>query len=516
MLNHNRIIINTLAVYGQSVCTLALTLFSVRWVLHALGHTDYGLFGVVGSTIILMTMIANGLTVGVSRFYAYSIGEGSNKTLKEANDELLRWFNTALIVHLVLPLLLCIVGLPLAEYAIKHWLKIPLDRLQACIYVLRASAVVALATVMAVPFVSMLTAFQRIYIVAAGNLIKSLLAFIVAWCLQFTEGDRLVAYAVWMSISGVFVQLILVMVAAASFRFCRIRLSCFCDWSRVRRLFTYVGWKMYGMCCVALRQQGTPVVINLFHGPALNSAYSIANAVSTQTITLSSALTRAFQPAVIVAEGSGNRGEMISLSLSVCKFGSLLVMAFAVPAILEMHNLLSLWLVDPPQYTAEICQWMLGMLIVDRLTGGHMLAVNALGRIREYELVQGTILLSVVPLSALFYFMGASPDVVGVVLFVTMCIYSFLRVVFAKKLTDFPVLVWIKAAALPVSIALATVFATATITTLMMPESLLRLFITSIISLAALLLVSYLWVLSTVEKKYVINAIGSLRRKFNI
>ena len=166
---------------------------------------------------------------------------------------------------------------------------------------------------------------------------------------------------------------------------------------------------MFGLGCVSLRKQGTPIVINLYLGPVVNAAFTVANSLSNQANTLSTALTRAFQPAVVTAEGGGDRQKMLSMSMRVCKFGALLVMAFAIPAILEMKNLLNLWLVDPPEYSAEICQWLLALLIVDRVTVGQALAVNAYGKIAAYEVIQGGILFSAVPLIAIFLCSALNP-----------------------------------------------------------------------------------------------------------
>lgn len=55
MTENRRIALNALATDGRSLFTLACSLFTSRWILMALGHSDYGLFGVVGG---LMAFIA--------------------------------------------------------------------------------------------------------------------------------------------------------------------------------------------------------------------------------------------------------------------------------------------------------------------------------------------------------------------------------------------------------------------------------------------------------------------------
>lgn len=452
MKESTRIITNILASYGQSVIGLFLTLFSARWLLLALGHSDYGLFGVVGSTILLMTILTGGLSFGISRFYAFSIGEGNKRTAEELNDDLMRWFNAALSIHILLPIVIAIIGTPLGEYAIRNWLTIPEGRLIASIWVFRISMVAALVNVFGVPFVSMLNAHQRIYVVSMVGVVRSVFTFVIAWGMLHTDGDRLIAYAVCMAGTGIILQLILMLTAYRSFPSCRIRLRYLYERERIQKLFNFTGWKMFGLSCVALRQQGTPVVINLYFGPVVNAAYMVASSLSNQANALSTALTRAFLPAVVTAEGSGDRKKMLSMAMRVCKFGALLVMLFAVPAILEIKNLLQLWLVDPPQYTAGICQWMLVMLIVDRATVGHALAVNAYGKIAAYEIIQGTILFSAVPLVAFLFSFGFRPIAVGIVLFTTMSVCCMGRVAFAKKLVGFPFFYWFIQVAIPVVI----------------------------------------------------------------
>lgn len=57
MHSSKRIILNTIASYANSLVAIFVAIFSVRWILLALGQTDFGLYGVVGSLILLITFI---------------------------------------------------------------------------------------------------------------------------------------------------------------------------------------------------------------------------------------------------------------------------------------------------------------------------------------------------------------------------------------------------------------------------------------------------------------------------
>ena len=505
MTGSNRIVLNTMASYGQSLCGLVFALFSARWLLMALGRVDYGLFGVVGSTILLMTILTGGLSVGISRFYAYSIGEAEKWSKRQANDELIRWFNAALSIHIVIPILVLLVGIPLGEHAIANWLTIPEARLEACIWVFRASMVATLASVFSVPFVAMFSAHQKIYVVSVYKLFRSAATFIIAWCMLHAEGDRLIAYAVAMASVGVFIQSMFVLCAFLSFEGCRIRSEYLFHWARIKKLFSFTGWKMYGMSCVAVRDQAVPIVVNLHFGPAINAAYMVAKSLSLQATALSTSLTRAFQPAVVTAEGSGNRAQMLDMGMRVCKFGSLLVILFAIPAIILMQDLLQLWLVVPPEHAAEICQWMLAMLVVERMTGGQMLAVNAYGKIALYEMINGTLLVSAVPLMWIFFKIGLGPVSLGYALFVTMVIYCVSRILFAKRLTGFEFTPWVKKILLPLLFIILLSLLIGEALKLYLVSGYIRLVSVSLVSGLVVIAASWLVLFARDERAYLLR-----------
>jgi O-antigen/teichoic acid export membrane protein len=451
-----RIIINTAASYGRSLFAIAASLFSTRWILEALGQSDFGLFGVVGSLIVMITFLNGGLQAGVTRFYAYAIGEGQNESVEAATDRLKLWFNTAFSIHLVLPAVLVLIGWPIGEYAIEHWLTIPGDRVEASLTVFRVSLVTAFMSVFSVPFSAMYMAHQKIVELSVFGILRSCAVFVLAWCLLKVSADRLIVYAYAMAGITVGLSLLRIIRAICHFPACRISFGYMYNRAYLKKLFGFVGWKTFGMSCVTMRVQGTPMLINLQFGPVVNAAYQVAFSLSAQATALSESLTAAFRPAVISAEGKGDREGMLAMAMQACKFGSLLVILFAVPLILEMQTVLELWLGNPPEFAAPICQWLLTMLIVDRMTCGHMLAVNARGKIALYELIQGAILVSALPLMWFFFKMGSSPVGVGCALFITMTFYCGGRILFAKFLLGFPIQEWGRSVAMPLIILIVT------------------------------------------------------------
>jgi O-antigen/teichoic acid export membrane protein len=164
----HQLALNSASTYFRTIVTICLTLLGSRWVLNALGQSDFGLFNLVGSIIVFVTFLNSVMASSVARHFAYSMGRGNKK-------ELIRWFNTALCAHLCLGVLLLLIGWPIGEYTIRNFLNVPAERLLACLWVFRISLISAFINMVSVPFVGMYTAQQRIYEIAFWGVFQSFL-----------------------------------------------------------------------------------------------------------------------------------------------------------------------------------------------------------------------------------------------------------------------------------------------------------------------------------------------------
>ena len=148
MTTSQRILFNALASYGRTMFAMLLGLFSSRWVLASLGSIDYGLMAVVGSLIVFISFLNGISSTACARFFALSIGRND---IEETNW----WFNTALSIHVVLPIILIIIGFPIGEWAIDNFLSIPSDRLDTAHWVFRFSLVAMFFTMSSTPFLQL-------------------------------------------------------------------------------------------------------------------------------------------------------------------------------------------------------------------------------------------------------------------------------------------------------------------------------------------------------------------------
>ena len=91
-------------------------------------------------------------------------------------------------------------------------------------------------------------------------------------------------------------------------------------------------------------------------------------------------------PQLMKAEGAGNRDKMIRLAEYESKYAFLLLAIVAIPLIVEMESILSLWLTEVPTYTVPFCKLILLATLCDQLTIGLTSANQAFGKIGVYTM----------------------------------------------------------------------------------------------------------------------------------
>lgn len=496
-----RIILNALATYGRSVLGAGLALFSSRWVLNALGQTDFGLFTLVGSLIVFVVFLNSVMGVSVGRFFAFAIGRGDP-------EEVTQWFNTALVLHVILPVILVLVGWPLGEYCIRHFFVIPPGRVETCLWVFRLSLLSAFTSMVAVPFVAMFTARQRIAETAFWGLLQAVLVFALAYALTLAKGDLLLVYAAGMV--GITILLALVQIARARWIFpeCCVDRRQWFHRRRTRDLFQFAVWNLIGGLGGVLRGQGTAILLNLFHGPAANAAYGISNQVSNQTLTLTESMTGAMYPEITASAGRGDHPRVLELALRASKFGAILALLIAIPLFIEMDSILTLWLKNPPADAALFCQIIILAFLADKITLGHMLAVRAHGKIAGYQASVGVTFLLTFPLAYVLLKLFHAPASALVAFLVTSIGCSIGRLYWGQHLLGLGARRWLAGVFVPVALAAVPAAFLTALPPLLMAPSLPRLSLTLVMGVSVTALCGWLRGLTSAERAWFIGQLN--------
>ena len=490
--------------------TLVFTLFSARWVLEALGQSDFGLFGVVGSMIMFISFLGAIFSASVSRFYAFSIGRGRNMLPAAARDELMVWFNTALSIHVLLPLLFLVVGIPVGWYAIDHWLTVPLERVDACHWVLILSLVSSFVCIASTPYVAMFEAHQYIVELVVFNFAKVMLTFFGAFALLHAPGDRLIVYAAIMSGINIAIPLAQVVRSRIKFNACRIRPAMMYDISRIKEIFAYIGFKFIGGLGWVFRGQGSAIMINMVFGPKVNSAFSIATQLSGQAAGFSANLSNVVAPAVTSYEGEGAREKMTTLALRTCKFTGLLVLVFAVPLIAEIDNVLRLWLVNPPPHANFFCAAMLAVFLLDYLTKGHDVAILAQANIGAWQCWYALSLAMTLAFAGVMIACGCGVWSIGYAYVLSSVMETGGRLYLARRQVGMSIRKWFSAVFLPMVAVVTCSSMVAYMVSCSMPESFVRLCLTTAATGVSTAVLGWLIVFDSHERGYMMDRMKML------
>ncbi len=512
MTQSSRIVLNTLASYGRSLLALAFGLFSTRWVLAALGKEDLGLYGLMGSCIVFISLI-NGILGGtIARFYAYSIGERQKLAYEDGRELMRRWFNAAFSIHAFLPIILAVLVYPVGTYALRHWLVVPSDRIDSCIWVFRMVLLSSCINMAAVPYVAMYRAKQLIVELSIWETVRTVVMFVCAYLLLSWRYDKLIAYAAYMTFVPSLISFFQVIRARIAFDACIIRLKYFFSPTFLVPMFLYAFGDLFGSLGSVVRDNGTAFLINLKFGPSMNASFGIASQVSSHTTALSSAMIGAIVPAVTTAEGSGDHQYALRLAFRSIKFGVALILIFCIPLILEIDEVLRIWLVEPPEGAAQLCKCMLVAFVCHKLGWGHHLAILAKGKVVGAQLLFGLTSAMGVLLSWLLIQCNMGVWGVGLSFILIFALMTIERVFCARRLCDMPVRPWITQIVLPLCLVIGLAYLAGQMVVCAFPQSFIRVCATTCASNIVLLLLLYFLVMDKDERRFLVTAIDGVRR----
>ena len=514
MTENRRIFWNVVATYGRSLYSLVVGLFTARWALNALGVTDYGLYGVIGGLVVFIGFLNGSLAGANARFYAVSIGAARVADDKNtALEECRRWFNTAFSIHTFLPAILILVGYPLGVWAIESFLTIPPDRIEPCIWVFRFTCITCFVGMVNVPFQAMYTAKQYIAELTIYSYVTTTLNAFFLYYMITHPSDWLVRFAAWGMCMAVIPQLLICIRSIYLFPECRVRYAYMWDMKRLREVTTFAGYNLLGGVCALLRVQGVNILVNKVFGPKVNASMAIGNSVNGHTSALGASLMGAFLPVITVAYGERDIEKMREFAYRACKLGALLILIFVIPIIAELDNVLVLWLKEPPRYTTFLCFCALIMHLMDVVTQGHMVAVNATGRVKEYQLNMTTISVLSLPVAILTVWLGGGVYGLGIALICVRLSISLRRVYYARKFAGLSGMIWLNKVILPLVILTLISGCIALIPRMFIDATISRLFFTTAIAELVILPIAWFVVLNTTERKFVVEKVTQFRSR---
>lgn len=468
MQTSTKVVFNTVILYVKTIASLAIALISVPLILKALGASDYGLYNLVAGVVAMLAFLNNSMTVSSQRYMSVAMGENDREKINTI-------YNTSFLLHLGLGLFIVVIFEIVGLFAIDKLNILP-ARMVCAQIIYQFLVLSTFAKIISVPFDALINAKEDMLPLSVIELIDSVLMLVVAFSITYISGDRLIYYGMCVAAISFLILFIKFCWCSYAYREYKIRLKGKRGRFYIKEMLGFTGWNLFGSLAMIGRNQGVAVVINLFLGTVANAAYGVANQINGALGHFSTTFQKAINPQLMKSEGMNDRNRLLRISFISSKFSVLALALFAVPLIIEMDEVLKLWLKDDiPPYTMRLAQFILLLSIVYQYSVGIMSAIQATGRIRNYQITIGCILFMNIPIAYIVLKLGY-PVYYTTMAFVVLEIISLcVRIFMVKCLTGMKINDYYKNVILPSLVIILIPMSFALIIHSILDSSLIRL-----------------------------------------
>lgn len=414
---------------------LVINLYTSRVILKTLGVTDYGINNVVGGVITMLGFLTSSLGGASSRYITYNLGKGDMSIMKKT-------FGNILSIHFILAAIVLVIGETVGLWFMSTQLQIPLERETAALWVYQFSIFSSVLAVISVPYNATIIAHEKMSAFAYISIADAILKLLIVYLLVIIPYDKLIIYAILYFCIQAFDRIVYGAYCSRHFAETHTRLRY--DGKLFREIFAFAGWTMNGNLAVIGYTQGLNILLNIFFGPAVNAARGIAVQVQGVCQQFCNNFQMALNPQLTKNYAQGDLDNMHRLLEKSSKFSFYILFFIVLPLMFKAEFVLKLWLGIVPEHTVTFLRLILIVGLLYTLSNPIIVSVHATGKLKKFQLIEGTMLLTIVPIAyILLKFFGIRPEYVVFVvhIVVELCTqYARMRIVLPMidmKLEDY-------------------------------------------------------------------------------
>jgi len=502
--NHKRILRNTGMLYIRMLLAMVVGLYTTRVLLNVLGVDDFGIYFVVAGFVALLGFMQGAMTTATQRYFAFDLGQNNGHNLRSL-------FNTSLQVHALLVICIVLIAETAGYWFVSNRLTIPEGRLDAALLAYHLSVASSAVTVMTVPLTAMLMANERMGLFALMSMADILLKLAAVLLLPYLAYDQLSMYAGLLLVVSLLTLSGYLLINRAIFP--AVHLQWGVDKKSFQSMLGFTAWNTWGNLAAALAEHGNNVLLNIFFGPAVNAGRSIATQANGALNQFVTNVQAAINPQIVKLYAGGEREQMHTLVLRAAKYNFFILLALALPVLLNTTELLALWLVKVPPYATVFLQLTIIASLINSISGPLMTSAQATGHIRLYHSVVGGVLLLNVPVNYVLLSYGLPPETVLAVTIGLAVVALIARLYIITPLIGLPVGLFLSRVAGKASLIALVAGIVATLTQITPNGSLFILLFNLMATMAVTLAVIWTLGLDGAERRNVASLLKSLKSR---
>lgn len=433
--NNKRIAKNTLLLYGRTIVTMVISLYTSRVLLEALGVDNYGIYSVVGGAVSMFSLISASISSAISRFITFELGKGDLKKLN-------RIFSTSLNIQLCISAIVIVLGVTVGNWFVSTHLNIDTERLDAAQWVLYCSLLTFCANLISLPYNACIIAHEKMSAFAHIGILDAALKLLICYLVATSPFDGLKTYASLLVIIAITIRLIYGIYCKRHFEECKYKLAW--DTALIKEMSGFASWTMLTNGCLILNNQGINILTNLYFGVILNAARGIATQVDGAILQFVNNFTTALNPQIIKMHAAEEKEAMFKLVCRGAKFSFFLLLILALPVLVETEYILSIWLPSVPEYTSAFVRLGIVASFVNTLGNSSYVACMATGRVRRYAICISSTSLLAFPITLICFEAGLPPTSSYITYIFVYIAVTAVRLWVMKDLLQFEPTVFIK------------------------------------------------------------------------
>lgn len=493
--DNKRLAKNTVLLYGRTIIVMFVSLYVSRLILNILGVSDYGVYNAVGGMVGMFAVISGSLVAATQRYISFELGK-ENGTPSYI-------FSLAMGLHLLMGVVILLLAETLGVWFLNTFMNLPSERMIAANWVFQFSVLAFVLNIITIPYNAIIIAQEKMGIFAVVSIMEALLKLGFACILLVTFNDKLIYYAVSMSLTAMAVFLFNLFYCRRKFIDC-CRFKFESDLYAYKQMGGFVGWNFLGSTATVLSKQGVNVLLNIFCGVIVNAGRGIALQVDNAVNQFINSFTTAIRPQITKTYAAKEYEECFRLINQGTKLILFLTLLFVLPLTLRTDYVLTLWLKTVPDYASLFTRISFLIITMDALSTPLYYLMLATGKIKGYQIVAGSLALLVFPLTWLALKIGLKPEITYYLLFLSDIFRWLIQLHFLHKLANFSIGNYLKYSILPVVIVLVVTIFMSMLINMIIPETFWGLILLVLLTSVILTIVFFAIGLSSRERIAVI------------
>lgn len=483
---------------------MAVGLFTSRVILDSLGVEDYGIYNLVGGFVTMFNVFRAGLIASTQRFITYDLGKSNMRELRSS-------FSTSLIIFLFISCVIILIAEGFAPWFIQNKLTIPECRKIAAMWVFQFSLITLILNLISSPYNALIIAHEKMGAFAYISIFEVFAKLVVAYAIYISPYDKLIVYGFLLCMIQLVIRFMYSIYCKRQFEESKVEWRI--NWYKIKKIYAFTGWELFGSVAVIGYTQGLNILLGMFFSPVVNAARGIAVQVQSVIVGFVTNFQTALNPQITKSYASGDILYMHKLIFHSSKLSFFLLFVLSLPVILEAKQLLSIWLVEVPEYTVVFFRLTVLTAMIDAISNPIIISVEATGNIRKYQVVVGSLLLLILPLSYVALKLGAAPYSVFIVHVFMSVVAFFARLIMGSNAVGFNKIAFVKEVLFPIVGVVVSSSIISSSVYHIMSVGLVRLFVVGLISVLSVIICIYYIGFQARERELVIRFVEKFTPK---